>query len=71
MFEPALPVRRLLEKFVLEKSMGLLASPKRLPRPIQIFRKALLVDRLSGALSYLWWYSKAVVATRCKPCLVR
>lgn len=66
LFQPVLPVRVLLEKFILEASMGLLVSPRLLPRPVQIFRKGLLVDRLSGAISYFLWYSKAVVTARQK-----
>ena len=64
MFEPDLAVRIVLERFVVEPSIELLTSPGLLPRPVQLLRKALLVDRVSGALSYLVWHARVSVEGR-------
>jgi hypothetical protein len=56
---PSPPLRILLEKFVIAPSIPLLTSPGPLPRPVQLLRKALLVDRTAGAVSYLLWYLKS------------
>ena len=64
MFEPALAVRIMLERLVVEPSIELLTSPGLLPRPVQLLRKALLVDRVSGALSYLVWHARVSVEGR-------
>jgi len=64
LFQPALPVQFLLEEFILRPSLALLVSPGLLPRHVQIFRKGLLVDHISGAIAYLLWYARAVLAAR-------
>ncbi len=64
MLAPAPGVRFALERFVVGPSVELLVRPGLLPRPVQLFRKALLVDRLLVALSYLWWYGKALLEVR-------
>jgi hypothetical protein len=67
MFEPAMPVRFALDRLVVVPSIELLAIPEPLPRTVQLFRKALLVDRLSNAVSYLAWYAKARLASPSLP----
>jgi hypothetical protein len=58
-FEPAWPVNLLLEKLVVQPSLDLLLSPRLLPRPVQLVRKALIVDNLWNAASYLAWYLRS------------
>jgi hypothetical protein len=56
-FAPLPGIRALLDSQVVEPSMALLTDPVPLPRAIQIFRKAPLVERPLGAASYaLWWF---------------
>ena len=66
MFEPQQVVKPLLEKYVIEPSIESLTDPGFLPRHVQLFRKALLVDSLKNAASYLLWYAGAMVETRGK-----
>jgi hypothetical protein len=51
--------RLILERFVTAPSLGLLLRPGLVPRPVQLLRKALLVDSAVRALGYLGWYAKA------------
>lgn len=60
-FEPAWPMNELLENLVVRPSLDLLVNPAPLPRPVQLLRKALLVDSLRNAASYLAWYLRANV----------
>lgn len=57
-FTPSPPIKVLLDLLVVRPSLLLIANPGRLPRTTQIFRKALLVDRPTAAVSYLLWYMK-------------
>ena len=58
-----LPVRLALERLVVQPSLEKLLHPGFLPRPVQLLRKALLVDSLANALAYLAWYGRAMVST--------
>ncbi|MHC4717105.1 MAG: nucleotidyltransferase family protein [Planctomycetota bacterium] len=59
LFAPSPLLKMLLEKLVIAPSIVRLANPKRLSRPTQLLRKAVLVDRPTAAVSYLLWYLKS------------
>jgi hypothetical protein len=48
-----------LERIVIGPALDGLLSPGPLPRPVQLFRKALLVDSALDAARYLGWYLAA------------
>lgn len=56
LFEPSLPIRSILRHFVIDPSISLLEYPGQLPRHVQLFRKALLMDSPANGLFYTWWY---------------
>jgi len=61
-FAPNMPRARVLERFIVRPSLSLLQNPNPnlIPRHVQLFRKALMVDRPLGAGRYflLWIKSK-------------
>ena len=56
MFAPCPAVRTMLEHVVIRPSLGLMMEPAKLPRPIQLARKALLMDRWYLAPAYFARY---------------
>ena len=59
-FAPIMPRARVLERFIVRPSLALLQepNPELMPRHVQLFRKALLVDRPLGAARYLLAWAK-------------
>ncbi len=55
-FAPGVLVRSLLQHLVVTPSLELMFSPGKLPRPVQLMRKALLLDRSYLAPGYLVRY---------------
>ncbi|MBN2493249.1 MAG: nucleotidyltransferase family protein [Deltaproteobacteria bacterium] len=55
-FSPGPVAARALERFVIGPAVEALTEPGLLPRAEQLFRKALLVDRVDFGLRYLAWY---------------
>ena len=49
---------------VVQPSLALIKKPDLLPRPVQLFRKALLVDRPLGAVGYLFGWCRAALNSR-------
>jgi hypothetical protein len=63
LFKPIMPRARVLERSVIRPSLLLLQNPdpKLMPRHIQLFRKALMVDRPVGAVKYFLLWAKGNV----------
>ncbi len=63
-FKPFAPRAALLERAVVQPSLALLEKPDMLPRSVQLFRKALLVDRPVASLGYLFEWCRAGLFSR-------
>ena len=63
-FRPAVPVAAVLERLVIEPSLSVLLEPGPLPRPVQLLRKFLMVDRIDLGAKYFLWYLAAELEGR-------